>query len=144
VLEVDGELRCLPLEEYAVDPDTKPIRGYDDKLRRGSDDGALSLVAKDAEHAWIVDLSDPVTQPVWEAARACHRALGCRDYSLFDFRVDPEGRPWFLEAGLYCSFAQKSVVAVMARAAGIALQDLFADALSRAVDRAAADKKGIR
>src|ERR1700712_1985433 len=30
----DGELICLPLEEYAVDADTKPIRGRDDKLDR--------------------------------------------------------------------------------------------------------------
>jgi D-alanine-D-alanine ligase len=131
VLEVDGELRCLPLEEYAVDADTKPIRGYDDKLRRGGDD-RLSLVAKDAEHAWIVDPDDPVTERVWELARTCHVALGCRDYSLFDFRIDARGRPWFLEAGPYCSFAEKSVIAVMAAAAGTEVRELF----SRVVDQA--------
>ena len=135
VLEVEGELRCLPLEEYAVDAGTKPIRGYDDKLRRGADDGALSLVAKDAAHAWIVDPEDPITPRVWEVAKVCHRALGCRDYSLFDFRIDPEGRPWFLEAGLYCSFAEKSVVAVMAKAAGIDLRDLFSGAVDQALSR---------
>jgi len=46
-------------------------------------------------------------------------------YSPFDFWVDPDGRLWFLEAGLYCSFARTSVLAVMARAAGTALPDLF-------------------
>ena len=70
---------------------------------------------------------------VWAAARSCHVALGCRQYSLFDFRVDPEGRPWFLEAGLYCSFASTSVLAVMAGAAGIALPELFDRMLARAV-----------
>ena len=64
------------------------------------------------------------------ARRAAHRALGCRHYSLFDFRVDPTGRPWFLEAGLYCSFASTSVVAVMAAAAGIPLDRLFADLIA--------------
>jgi len=82
-------------------------------------------VAKDHTRAWIVDPADPVTQPVWEAARRCHVALGCRDYSLFDFRIDAAGRPWFLEAGLYCSFARKSVVVMMAEAAGIPLGELF-------------------
>jgi D-alanine-D-alanine ligase len=135
VLEVAGELVCLPLEEYAVDPDHKPIRGPADKLAR-RDDGDLALVAKDAEHAWILEPADPVTEAVHAAARACHRALGCRDYSLFDFRIDPEGRPWFLEAGLYCSFAEKSVVTVMARAAGIGLDQLFDTALEQTVDRA--------
>ena len=117
IVERDGVLVGLPLEEYAVDPETKPIRGHDDKIRRG-DDG-LGLVAKDVEHAWIVDVDDPLTAVVWEVAKRCHRALGCRHYSLFDFRIDPDGQPWFLEASLYNSFARQSVLAVMAAAAGV-------------------------
>ncbi|SDS79729.1 D-alanine-D-alanine ligase [Nocardioides scoriae] len=139
VLEVDGELVALPLEEYAVDRETKPVRGYDDKLRRddadGSGDGALALVAKEAAYAWIVDVADPLTARVQEAAKACHRALGCRDYSLFDFRVDADGEPWFLEAGLYCSYASTSVVAVMAGAAGTSLPALFRQGVHQALAR---------
>jgi D-alanine-D-alanine ligase len=128
----DGELVCLPLEEYNVDAVDKPIRGQDDKISR-RDDGELNLVAKDTTRAWIVDRDDPITQRVWELARACHVALGCRHYSLFDFRIDPSGQPWFLEAGLYCSFAEKSVISVMAKAAGLALPDLFESVVSEAV-----------
>ncbi len=84
------------------------------------------IVVRDGE---IVDVEDPITAPVWAAARACHAALGCRHYSLFDFRIDPAGRPWFLEAGLYNSYARQSVVATMARAAGIELPELFGLAL---------------
>ena len=131
-VERDGRLVCLPLEEYAVDSTRKPIRPYHDKISRGSD-GGLNLVAKDAGHAWIVDPSDPVTPAVWEAAAACHRALGCRHYSLFDFRIDPAGRPWFLEAGLYSSFARTSVISVMAAAAGTPLDELFAGLLGEAI-----------
>lgn len=123
-----GELVCLPLEEYAVDTSTKPIRSRDDKLRR-DEDGNLYLVAKDPSRAWIVPTDDPITDVVWEAARHCHRALGCRHYSLFDFRIDPDGNPWFLEAGLYCSFAPTSVIAVMAAASGVDVTELFADQL---------------
>jgi D-alanine-D-alanine ligase len=43
----------------------------------------------------------------------CREALGCRYYGLFDFRVDPEA--------LYCSFARKSVVVVMAEVGGTSL-----------------------
>jgi len=124
VLEQHGRLVCLPLEEYEVDPAHKPIRRYGDKLA-DTPDGELRLVAKTQDKAWIVDPTDPLTERVWAAARLCHVALGCRQYSLFDFRIDPAGRPWFLEAGLYCSFAETSVLAVMAGAAGIALPDLF-------------------
>ena len=139
VLETPDGLRPLPLEEYAVDPVGKPIRPISDKLARG-DDGGLGLVAKTADRAWVVptpDPVDPVTQAVWDAAATAHRALGCRDYSLCDFRIDPAGKPWFLEAGLYCSFARTSVVAVMAEAAGIPLADLLALDLERAVTRGA-------
>jgi D-alanine-D-alanine ligase len=120
----DGELVCLPLEEYAMDPGSKPIRTCEDKLAR-TENGDLYLVAKDRSRAWIVVDDDLLTQRVWEAARRCHLALGCRHYSLFDFRIDPDGQPWFLEAGLYCSYAPGSVIAVMASAVGIGLHQLF-------------------
>ncbi|MDA0169470.1 hypothetical protein OJ998_10265 [Solirubrobacter taibaiensis] len=125
-----GELVCLPLEEYAVDR----VRGSADKLARDGN-GDLRLVAKERTKAWIVDAADPVTAAVWDAARRCHVALGCRDYSLFDFRVDPGGRPFFLEAGLYCSFAEQSVVCTMARAGGIATRALFEQAVKTAAER---------
>lgn len=124
----NGELVPLPLEEYAVDSATKPIRGRDDKLDR-TGDGELYLVAKDASRAWIVAEEDPITERVWAAARRCHVALGCRHYSLFDFRIDADGMPWFLEAGPYCSFAPTSVIAVMAAASGVEVAELFAGAI---------------
>jgi D-alanine-D-alanine ligase len=120
----DGELVCLPLEEYAMDARDKPIRTREDKLARTAD-GDLYLVAKDRTKSWIVDEDDPITHRVWDVARRCHRALGCRHYSLFDFRIDPDGEPWFLEAGLYCSYSPSSVLAVMAAARGIEVDELF-------------------
>ncbi|NJK60606.1 MAG: D-alanine--D-alanine ligase [Oscillatoriales cyanobacterium SM2_1_8] len=120
-LMADGEtLQVLPLEEYQVDNATHPIRRPEDKLRR-DDTGQLHLAAKDGIKAWMVDRDDPLTAIVGEAARKCHHALGCRSYSLFDFRVDPAGQPYFLEAGLYCSFSPQSVLVTMAAAAGIDL-----------------------
>jgi D-alanine-D-alanine ligase len=134
ILEREGELVCLPLEEYAVDPVRTPVRGQADKISRG-DTGDLNLVAKVATRAWIVGRSDPLTEVVWDTARRCHVALGCRHYSLFDFRIDPEGGPWFLEAGLYCSFAEKSVIAVMAKAASLSVRELFDTAVGQSAGR---------
>jgi D-alanine-D-alanine ligase len=131
IVEMGGTLMPLPLEEYSVDAGA-PIRRTSDKVAAGAD-GGLSLVAKDSPHAWIVPREDPATERVWEVARRCHRALGARHYSLFDFRIDPDGRPWFLEAGLYCSFARQSVIATMAAAAGIATDRLFATAVREAL-----------
>ena len=124
----DSELVGLPLEEYLVNTQDHPIRNYADKLKR-TEDGDLSLTAKDNIKAWIIDTQDPVTQTVQEVAKKCHQALGCRHYSLFDFRIDPQGQPWFLEAGLYCSFSPKSVIPTMAKASGILLDELLREFL---------------
>jgi D-alanine-D-alanine ligase len=124
VIVQEGRLVCLPLEEYQMDQQERPIRSYEDKLKR-DEQGELSMVAKGNSKSWIVDPSDPITERVWEAAQKCHVALGCRHYSLFDFRIDPDGQPWFLEAGLYCSFAQTSVISTMAKASGISLDELL-------------------
>ena len=121
VLDVGGQLVCLPLEEYALDA---PIRLPADKLGR-SGGGELRLTAGDGGRAWIVAPGDPVEAAVFDAARTCFTALGCRHYGLFDFRIDPEGTPWFLEAGPYCSFAPSSVIAKMAAAQGYSVLDLF-------------------
>jgi len=129
VVEVDGRPVPLPPEEYAVDEQAKPVRDAADKLSR-DEAGSLGLVAKDAEHAWLVDADDPVVPALHAAALTAYDALGCRHYGLFDFRVDPEGRVFFLEAGLYCSYAPSSVVVTMARAAGVDLPGLLAAGLA--------------
>lgn len=124
VLETRDGLVPLPLEEYAVDEVTAPVRLAASKLSR-DDTGDLGLVAKDPTRAWVVDADDPVVPAVHAAALAAYDAMGCRHHGLFDLRIDPEGRPWFLEAGLYCSYAPTSVVTTMARAAGIDLPALL-------------------
>lgn len=126
VVVIGGQLQLLPLEEYRLDATTRPVRTHADKLKR--DDGnTLGFAAKDASQSWIVPTDDPIVPAVWEAARRCHIALGCEHYSLFDFRIDLLGQPWFLEAGLYCSFSPKSVLVAMMAAAGTPL-DVFFDA----------------
>jgi D-alanine-D-alanine ligase len=132
ILVRNGELVCLPLEEYKMDKEHQPIRSYEDKLNKNKN-GDLYMVAKDSTRSWIVDPADPITARVWDAAKKCHIALGCRHYSLFDFRIDPSGQPWFLEAGLYCSFASKSVISTMAKASGMPLEKLFQIALNNSL-----------
>ncbi|WP_341529210.1 D-alanine--D-alanine ligase [Nostoc sp. UHCC 0302] len=129
IIVKDGELVGLPLEEYLLDPYEKPIRSHADKLKQ-TDDGNLGFAAKDNIKSWIVDPNDQITQKVQQVAKKCHQVLGCRHYSLFDFRIDPKGEPWFLEAGLYCSFAPKSVISSMAKAAGIPLNELLMMAIN--------------
>jgi len=130
----DGGITCLPLQEYQLDAEAQPIRDEASKLSRSSD-GTLDLTSKHRCTSWIVDADDPVTSSVWSIARQCHDAFECRDYGLFDFRIDPRGQPFFLEAGLYNSFAPNSIVVAVADAAGIKLDDLFGHCVDLAVTR---------
>ncbi len=132
IIVKDGELIGLPLEEYVVDPHERPIRSYTDKFKDPGDSNLL-LTAKEYIAGWIVDPNDPITQKVQQVAKKCHLALGCRHYSLFDFRIDPKGEPWFLEAGLYCIFDPKSVIAYTANAVGIPLNELLMIAINEAL-----------
>ena len=134
VIERDGELVCLPLQEYRMEGESSFIRATSSKLIQ-TDDGSLDLTSKHTSQSWIVDVDDPVTQQVWSVAKQCHQSLGCRDYSLFDFRIDGNGRPWFLEAGLYCSFSPSSIVVAMAEAAGMPLTSLFDGLVAQSMQR---------
>lgn len=130
----NSELVCLPLQEYRVDSKNRPIRTYAHKLKKNSHN-QLDLASKDGTQSWMVASDDPDVTAVWEAAKRCHIALGCRHYSLFDFRIDARGQPWFLEASLYCSFAPKSVVVSMMEAAGTPLEAFFDQAISACLQR---------
>lgn len=134
VVEIDGRAVPLPLEEYPVDMDDRPIRRARDKIAPSAK-GDLSLMAKSSDQAWIVPEDDPMVPRVQKLALECHRALRCRDYSLFDFRIDTDGKPWFLEAGPYCSFAPDSVLVTMMEAAGTPLSYFFARAVEQARTR---------
>ena len=122
----DGQFVDLPLEEYLVNAHTKPIRTYSEKFPHLDANGKfLGWTKSDAKQHFILDVDDPITQKVQQIAKKCHLALGCRHYSMFDFRIDPKGEAWFLEAGLYCSFGYGSGIPHVARAAGIPMDELF-------------------
>ena len=53
------------------------------------------------------------------------KALGLKDFGLFDFRVDHNGSPFFLECNLFCSFGPKSVLNSIAKDSGFTDKELF-------------------
>ena len=128
------KLIALPGVEYFMTKE-KPIRTSNDKLTSDSS-GKLSFAKP--SRACPAEIDDTLLAKLTDAATKAHFALGCRDYSLYDFRIDPEGNIFFLEASLFCCFAPNSVISMMADATGepnLAHQTLFKALLRRALAR---------
>jgi len=107
----DTKYVVLPLIEYHLSPQ-HPIRTNNDKFTKNAKGHSEARCSIDCE-------VDRALRTKLEAlARTAHRALGARDFSLFDVRVDPEGNPFFIEANLYWSFSSKSILTLMAEATG--------------------------
>lgn len=105
----------LPAVEYFLSA-AKPVRTSSDKTNV-DENGKPVQFAKPAR-ACPAEINEPLRLKLVDAVTRAHAALGCRDYSLYDFRVDPHGEIYFLEATLFCCFAPNSVICLMADASG--------------------------
>jgi D-alanine-D-alanine ligase len=125
VVERQGQLCVLPMIEYLFTPD-HPIRTLQDKLDVQSD----GLPESQPQNPTVKPICPAnVTPELFEklanAAKRAHLALGCRDYSLYDFRVHAEtGEPYLLEAGLFWSFNKISMISRMLSADGQQLEEV--------------------
>jgi D-alanine-D-alanine ligase len=71
-----------------------------------------------------------------KAARECFAALGCRDVARVDFRMDPEGRIYFIESNPLPGLAPGwSDLVLIAQAAGLDYRTLIGEILSFAIRR---------
>ncbi|KIT17265.1 D-alanine--D-alanine ligase family protein [Jannaschia aquimarina] len=119
VIEDHGAPRVLPILEYHVTPD-RPIRERSDKVVV---DATGAVTTKSWEQPSLrtscpAHLAALTRDDLHHAAIAMHAALGARDYSLFDFRIDEAGKPWLLEACIFWTFSQISVITRMLEAEG--------------------------
>ncbi len=64
------------------------------------------------------------------------RALGCRDFARMDFRVDPSGTPFFLEANPLPTFAPDGTFAIVAELLNQPYDAFLGDVLGHAFERA--------
>jgi D-alanine-D-alanine ligase len=65
-----------------------------------------------------------------------HSALGCRDMSRVDIRLDSNCKPWVLEVNTIPGFTETSLLPKAAKAVGIGFEDLCEKILELAVSRA--------
>ena len=70
-------------------------------------------------------------------ALLAYRKLECRDFARIDFRVDRDGRPWFLEINPLPTFAPDGTFAVLAELLGVPYEAFLSDVLGEALGRVA-------
>jgi D-alanine-D-alanine ligase len=81
-------------------------------------------------------LSARESERLERAARECFSALGCRDVARVDFRMDAQGRVFFIESNPLPGLAPGwSDLVLIAQAAGISYRDLIGEILSFAIRR---------
>jgi D-alanine-D-alanine ligase len=137
----------LPATEYLLTPE-HPMRTSTDKITV-TDSGlpdADKFFATNREEApsfrrsiCPAPLDDALAAKLATAAKAAHKALRCRDFSIYDFRVDPSGEVYMLECQPVCSFARESAMIGMALKTDV--EELQHPALYHTMMRRAAARK---
>ena len=101
-------------------------------LKNDQYDGLMSEFAfflgkHPATKTWFLDPSKEgeLIKRIHQQSYRAFRELGLQDFAVFDFRIDRQGRPFFLECNLFCSFGRQSVVNVIAKETGITDESLF-------------------
>jgi D-alanine-D-alanine ligase len=125
VIERSGKLCVLPMIEYLVSEE-HPIRTVHDKLELQSDGMPSKQPEKPAAKSICpANITTDLFEKLANASKQAHVALGCRDYSLYDFRIHKETHePYLLEAGLFWSFSKISMISRMLIADGQSLEDV--------------------
>jgi D-alanine-D-alanine ligase len=85
---------------------------------------------------FVAQLSPETEAELVDQARRSFVALKLGGYARIDFRLDPEGRPWCLEANTLPGMTPTSLIPQAARAAGVLFPDLCERIVQLALDAA--------
>lgn len=89
-----------------------------------------------AEEVFPADLTPEQTARIQDLGLRTHRALKLQDYSRLDFRMDPDGGIWVLEANTLPGMTATSLLPQSAGAVGISFPELCETICRLAVERA--------
>ncbi len=110
----------------------------DGSLAMGNDVFSGAAKARVDVDTWSPELpvSGAVARQICEMSMRLFRALGCRDYARFDFRVSEEGDPYLLEANAVPSLTARSgAFAVAGQQISWSLDDIVEFVCLRALER---------
>jgi D-alanine-D-alanine ligase len=119
--------RALPVLQRAVEASSGI--GLHALERRGTD-------FADLDYRIEGSLVPELEQQLHDMSLRIFRKLDCRDFARIDFRVDEDGRPWFLEINPLPTFAPDGTFAIAAELIGQNYTDFLAEVLGEAIERA--------
>merc|ERR1719313_817177 len=121
-----GGLQAIPaMIEYVMVNEDMPIRTAADKLTT-DDKGAMCQVK--CVRKMPAEVDEDLKTRMQEITMQAHRALQCRAYSLFDFRVHAETQqPYIIECCAFWSFSPISAISLMLQASNLNFEKVIAD-----------------
>jgi D-alanine-D-alanine ligase len=121
-----GGLQAIPaMIEYVMVNKDMPIRTAADKLTT-DDKGAMCQVK--CERRMPAEVDDDLKKKMQAITLQAHRALQCKAYSLFDFRVHAEtGQPYIIECCAFWSFSPISAISLMLKASDLDYEKMIVD-----------------
>ncbi len=79
------------------------------------------------------DIEKYITKAIQDSAVKIHKLLGCRHYSRMDYRLDENGKAWFLEVNTLPGMTETSLVPKAAGAAGLSFPELIQTIIDEAL-----------
>jgi len=86
------------------------------------------------EYFCPANIDKDLTKAIQESALKIHKLLGCRHYSRVDFRLDKNGRAWFLELNTLPGMTETSLVPKAAKASGLSFPELIQTIINEALE----------
>ncbi|MGC1471322.1 MAG: hypothetical protein WA775_01920 [Psychroserpens sp.] len=136
IIEIDDGFMSLPFIEYQVSV-KQPIRNPEDKLKFDDENNLVSQSDKlNIPAVCPAILDQHLLEELTNMMITMHKALKCRDFSMYDFRIHAEtGKPYLLETGLFWSFSKNSMISNMLSVDKINLLEITGDIWRQAVSR---------
>jgi len=85
------------------------------------------------EYFCPANIDKDLTKAIQESALKIHKLLGCRHYSRVDFRLDENGKAWFLELNTLPGMTETSLVPKAAKASGLSFPELIQTIINEAL-----------
>ncbi|WKN41862.1 D-alanine--D-alanine ligase family protein [Tunicatimonas pelagia] len=135
VVETNKGFIVPAMIEYQVS-DQHPIRAEADKLSLDAKGMPLAQSSyKNIAAICPADLNEKLHEKLRSYSIQAHQVLGCRQFSIFDFRVsDYTQEAYLLEAGLYWSFSPQSMISKMLTATNMDFAELSRQVVNEAAD----------